>query len=188
VSHFTYTHRNQVDSRLLVVGSQIASLTLGPSFDHNLWCKCPNGSCEAILDMYTSRPFQRYNKCYNARCFDPCNHTLSFRESRRTPKSHFRECEWWLHTSLKVGLRHPIPRFGLGTILGVMPHLITVEACSFGFHPNVSLGLAPFERSPLLHKVPLGLPHALGIVWAYPWLGFILPHILEALHFRDGFG
>jgi hypothetical protein len=106
VSHFTYTHRNRVDSRLLAVGSQIVSLTLGFFFDHNLCYRRQNGSCEAILDIYTSRPFQRYKKRFNARCFDPCNHTLSFRESRRTPKSHFRECEWWPHNSLKVGLRY----------------------------------------------------------------------------------
>jgi hypothetical protein len=93
VSHFTCTHWNRVDSRLLVVGSQAASLTPGPSFDHNLSCRCPNGSYEAILDIYTSRPFQRYKERLNARCFDPCNYALSFRESRRTPKSHFRECE-----------------------------------------------------------------------------------------------
>jgi len=106
MSHFTCTHRNRVNSRLLVVGSQIASLTFGPSFDHNLCCRCPNGSCEAILDIYTSKPFQWYKKRINARCFDPCNHALSSQESRRTPKSHFRECEWRLHNSLKVGLRH----------------------------------------------------------------------------------
>jgi hypothetical protein len=78
VSHFTCTHRNRVDSRLLVVGSQIASLTFGPFFDHNLCYRCPNGSCEAILDIDTSRPFQRYQERPNARCFDPCNHALSF--------------------------------------------------------------------------------------------------------------
>jgi hypothetical protein len=106
VSHFTCTHRNRVDSRLLVVKSQIASLTPGPSFDHNLCCRCPNGSYEAILNIYTSRNFQRNKKHLNARCFDPCDCTLSFWESRRTPKSHFRECEWRPHNSLKVGLRH----------------------------------------------------------------------------------
>jgi hypothetical protein len=51
MSHFTCTHRNRVDSRLLVVGSQTASLTLDSSFDHNLCCRCTNGSCEAILDI-----------------------------------------------------------------------------------------------------------------------------------------
>jgi hypothetical protein len=94
VSHSPCTHRNWVDSRLLMVGSQIASLTPGPSFDHNLCCRCPNGSCEAILDIYISRPFQQYKECPNARCFDPCNFALSFWESRRTHKCHFRECEW----------------------------------------------------------------------------------------------
>jgi hypothetical protein len=38
------------------------------------------------------------------RCSEPCNQTLSFQESWRILKSHFRECEWRPHTSLKVGL------------------------------------------------------------------------------------
>ncbi len=106
VSHSTCTHRDQVDSWLLVVKSQIASLTPGPSFNHNLCYICPNGSCEAILDIYTLRPFQRCKEHINVRCFDTCNWVLSFWESRRTSKSHFRECEWQPHTSLKVGLQH----------------------------------------------------------------------------------
>jgi hypothetical protein len=105
VSHFSCTHRGRVDSRLLVVGSQTVILIPGPSFDHNLCCRCPNGSCKAILDIYTSRLFQRYEEHFKARCFDPCNRTLSFQESRRILKSHFRECEWRPHTSFKVGLR-----------------------------------------------------------------------------------
>jgi hypothetical protein len=58
VSHSPSARRERVDSRLLVVESQIANLTLGPSFAHNLGCICPNDQCEAILDIYTSRPFQ----------------------------------------------------------------------------------------------------------------------------------
>ncbi len=50
--------RERVDSRLLVVGSQTASLTPGPSFAHNLGFICPNDQCEAISDIYISRPFQ----------------------------------------------------------------------------------------------------------------------------------
>jgi len=100
MSHFTCTHRNRVDSQLLVVRSQTTNLTPGPSFDHNLCFRCPNGSCEAILDIYTSRPFQRYQERLNARCFDPCNHAPNFWES------YFQECEWRPHNSLKVGLRH----------------------------------------------------------------------------------
>jgi hypothetical protein len=71
MSHSRFRRREEVDSRLLVVGSQTASLTSGPSFAHNLGCSCPNGSCEAISDIYTSRPFQWYKKHLNARCFDP---------------------------------------------------------------------------------------------------------------------
>jgi hypothetical protein len=55
ILHSPSARRERVDSRLLVVGSQIASLTpgltLGPSFAHNLGCRCPNDSCEAILDI-----------------------------------------------------------------------------------------------------------------------------------------
>ncbi len=58
VSHSPSARRERVDSRLLVVGSQTTSLTLGPSIAHNLGCRCPNDQCEAILDIYTSKPFQ----------------------------------------------------------------------------------------------------------------------------------
>jgi hypothetical protein len=60
LSHSFCRRLKEVDSRLLVVRSQTASLTPGPSFAHNLGCRCPNGSCEAILDIYTSRPFHWY--------------------------------------------------------------------------------------------------------------------------------
>ncbi len=98
MSHSFCRHREEVDSRLLMVGSQIASLTLGLSFAHNLGCRCPNSSCKAILDIYTSRPFQWYKEHPNARCFDPYNRALSFWESQRTPSSHFWECEFHPHT------------------------------------------------------------------------------------------
>jgi hypothetical protein len=53
-------------------------------------------------------------------------------------------------------LRAPIPRFGLGAIFGIMPHFIAIEACSFGLPTNISLWLARFKKSPLLHKISLG--------------------------------
>jgi hypothetical protein len=119
--HSVSGRRKKDDSRLLVVGSQTANLTPSRSFAHNLGCRCPNGSCEAILDIYTSRPFQWYKTFFNERCFDPCNLLMNFQESQRTPNSHFQECEWRPHTSLKVGLRHkfltvetplnPLPNF-----------------------------------------------------------------------------
>jgi hypothetical protein len=106
MSHSTCRRRIRVDSQLLMVGSQTTSLTPDPSFAHNLGYRCPNGSCEVILNIYTSWPFQRHKKHLNARCFDPCNRLLNVLESRRRriPNSHFRECEWWPHTSLQVGL------------------------------------------------------------------------------------
>jgi len=51
LSHSFCRRQERVNSRLLVVGSQIANLTPGLSFAHNLGCRCPNGSCEAILDI-----------------------------------------------------------------------------------------------------------------------------------------
>jgi hypothetical protein len=111
VLHSTCTHQGQVDSRLLVVGIQIANFTPGPSFDHNLCCKCLNGSCKAIFNVYISRPFQWYKEYLKARCFYPCNRALKFRESQRTPSSHFWECESHPHTCLKVGLREIILRW-----------------------------------------------------------------------------
>ncbi len=60
MSHFFSRRREKVDSRLLVVESQTSSLTPGPPFAHNLGFRCPNGTCEAILGIYTSRPFHWY--------------------------------------------------------------------------------------------------------------------------------
>ncbi len=106
VPHSTWMHRGWVNSWLLVVGSQIASLIPDLSFCHNLCYKCPNGSCKPIFNTYISIAFQWYKERHNARCFDPCNQTLKFWESQRTPKFPFRECESHPHTLLKVGLRH----------------------------------------------------------------------------------
>ncbi len=106
MSHSTCTHYGRVDSWLLVVGSQIASLTPGLYFCHNLCYRCPNGSCEAIFNIYTLIIFQCHEERLKARCFDPCNRTLKFWESSRTLKSPFRECECHPHTFRKVRLRH----------------------------------------------------------------------------------
>jgi len=85
MSHSLRRRRERVDSRLLVVGSQTTSLTPSPSFAHNLGCRCPNGQCEAIFDIYVSRPFQWHQEHLNARCFGPCCRALNIRESRRAP-------------------------------------------------------------------------------------------------------
>jgi hypothetical protein len=83
--HATFTQGNRVDSWLLVVRSQIVNLTLGLSFDHNLYFRCPNGSCEPISDIYVPRAFRSYKECLNPMSFDPCNCSLKIWESSRTP-------------------------------------------------------------------------------------------------------
>ncbi len=89
VSHSQIGCRKEVDSRLLVVGSQSGSstgrLTPGPSFAHNLYFRCSNAQCEPILDIYVSRSFQRYQERNNPLRFDPSTRTLKFRESTGTP-------------------------------------------------------------------------------------------------------
>ncbi len=75
---------NRVDSWLSVVGSQTANLILDLSFGHNLCFRCPNGSCEPILDIYVSIAFQWYKELFNAMGFDPYNCDMKIRESTRT--------------------------------------------------------------------------------------------------------
>jgi hypothetical protein len=105
VSHSRIGHREEVDSRLLVVGSQIASLTPGLSFAHNLGCKCPNCQCKGIFDIYVSRPFQWHQEHLNARCLASCCRALNIRESWRTTNPNFSKC-WPSPPHLaKVGVR-----------------------------------------------------------------------------------
>jgi len=89
VSHSQFGGREEVDSWLLVIGSQTSSLTPDLSFAHNLGDRCSNGQYEVILDIYASRPFQWHKEHSNARCFGPCCRPLNIRESRRTQTPHF---------------------------------------------------------------------------------------------------
>ncbi len=85
VLHATYTQGNPVDSQLFVFGSQIVNLTFVFSFNHNLCFKCPNGSCEPILDIYVSINFQWSKDLFNVMGFDHCNRSLKIEESIGTP-------------------------------------------------------------------------------------------------------
>jgi hypothetical protein len=114
VSHSIYTHGSRVDSWLFVVGSQTANLIPGLSFCHNLCCGCPNGSCEPILDIYTSISFQWYKELLNARCFDLCNHSLKVWESTGTwtPKRRVHLGVWVF--LLTLFLAHALETFCFG--------------------------------------------------------------------------
>jgi hypothetical protein len=92
MSHTTCTQENQGDFWLLVVGSQIAYLTFGPSFSHNLCLKCPNGSCEPILDIYVLRDFQWYKEIFNLMSLDPWNFSLKIQKSIGTTTPKVRAC------------------------------------------------------------------------------------------------
>jgi hypothetical protein len=85
MSHTQIGCWEEMDSWLLVVGNQTANLTPGPSFVHNLGCRCLNDQYEAIFDIYVLRPFQWHQEHPNARCFGPCCWALNIQESRRTP-------------------------------------------------------------------------------------------------------
>jgi hypothetical protein len=81
MSHATWTQGNWVDSWLLVVGSQTTNFTPDFSFGHNLCFRCPNGSCEPILDIYVSIAFQWYKELFKLMGFDPCDRLLKVQES-----------------------------------------------------------------------------------------------------------
>ncbi len=84
MSRATCTQVNRVDSWLLMVGGQITNLTPIPSFGHNLYFRCPNGSYEPILNIYVSISFQWY-KLFNPLGFDPYSCFLNVWESIGIP-------------------------------------------------------------------------------------------------------
>jgi hypothetical protein len=118
MSHATWTQGNRVDSRLLVVGSQTANLTLGLSFGQNLCFRCPNGSCEPILDIYVSIAFQWNKEIFKPMGFDPCNRPLKIWESIGTP-TFIWECEGSFPHTLLHSREHEM--WPLGFLLGPQP-------------------------------------------------------------------
>jgi hypothetical protein len=96
VSHSTCMHQGRVNSRPLVIGSQTANLTPGPSFCHNLCCECSNGQCEAIFDIYTSIAFQWYKKHPNVSVLTPTIEFWSFGSLGGLPIPNFRNVSFIL--------------------------------------------------------------------------------------------
>ncbi len=85
MSHATCMQGNWGDSWLLMVENQFGSLTPNLFFYHNLCFKCPNESCDPILNIYAWRAFQWYKELFNPMVFDSCNYFLKIRESIRIP-------------------------------------------------------------------------------------------------------
>ncbi len=86
----------------------------------NLCCKCPNGSCKPILDIYTSIAFQWYKKLLNARCFDLYNHFLKVRNSTRTQLPSW-ELTWECESSSSHSLTLLLARTLVSLCLGRKP-------------------------------------------------------------------
>jgi hypothetical protein len=148
VSHSWSARWEQVDSQLLVVGSQTASLTPGPSFAHNLGCRCPNDQCEAILDIYTSRPFQWHQEHPKARCFGPFCRALNIRESRRTPTPDFSKCWASPPHLVKVGVRHCMRSTRvLVWVRGKVEQKCSLTFCVFGQARSKCFSSSTFPRS-----------------------------------------
>jgi len=81
VSQVTYTQGNWGEPQLLMVKRQIGNLAPCLCFGHNLCLKCPNWSCEPILNIYVPRDFQWCKELFNLINFDPYNRFLKIWES-----------------------------------------------------------------------------------------------------------
>jgi hypothetical protein len=108
--HSLRRRRKKVDSWLLVVGSQTGNLTPGPSFAHNLGCRCPNGQCKAILDIYASRAFHWYKERTKVRRFDPLKSSSEF--------SGVREDSIFPLLGVWVAFSHLAPKWGCDNVNG----------------------------------------------------------------------
>jgi hypothetical protein len=81
----TFTQVNKGDSQLLMVWSQIGTLTPSPFLGHNFCFKYPNESCDPILNIFFSRSFWWYKGLFNPMSFDSWNFLLKIQESIRIP-------------------------------------------------------------------------------------------------------
>jgi len=120
--HATCTQGNRGNPRLLMVGSQIVNLTPDLSFGHNLYFKCPNGSCKPIFDIYIPRTFQWYKELFNPMSFGPCNRPLKIWESIGTPTPKVRvHLGMWgfipSHSLALLGAWNVTPKLTLGSHL-----------------------------------------------------------------------
>jgi len=139
--HATCTKGNWVDSRLLMVESQIANLTPGPYFGHNLCFRCSNGRCKPILDIYVSTTFQWYEKLFKKLGFDLCNCSLNIRESIGIPTPN-------------MGIHLGVREFSPSRSFALMGHENATPGLSLGLHVYKPFCL---RREPKVRVVTLGI-------------------------------
>jgi len=130
--------RNQGNSWLLMIGSQIGNLTPYFFFGHNLCFRYPNGSCEPILDIYVPRTFQCFSEIFNPMGFEPLNFFLKIWESIGTP-------------TLKVGAHLGIWRF-------IPSHSPTLPR-AWNVTPRFHSWPAPLQALALVVSPRVGLQH-----------------------------
>ncbi len=131
-----------------MVGSQTVNLTFSPSFGHNFCFKCPNGSCEPILNIYVSIAFQWFEELFEPLCFDPCNHSLNLRES--------------------IGI--PTPNMGVHMgVWGFFPSHFFALPGHENATPGLSLGSHPCKPFALAVSPRLGSRQGIILVIDCPW-------------------
>jgi hypothetical protein len=153
-----------------MVGSQTTHSTPGPSFGHNLCCRCPNGSCKPILDIYVLIFFQWYKELFNPLSFDPCDHSLNIQKSTGTltPK-----------VGVPLGVWRSIPSHSLALpgACGMTPRLPFWPATlqPFALVTNPRLGCdnpTPFPSDVFTFKLKV---ESIKELWvASPWIYFII--------------
>jgi hypothetical protein len=102
-----------------VVGSQIGTLTLDPSFGHNLCFKYSNGTCEPISDIYVSRSFNGINTFIIQWGLTPWNYFLKIQKSIGNPFGNVwvhsftlsyipgnMKCDFWASLSTRTFVSH----------------------------------------------------------------------------------
>jgi hypothetical protein len=103
VSHSTCTHRDRINSWLLVVESQIANLTPDLSFCYNLCYRCTNGSCKLIFNIYILITFQWYKKTSIRGVLTPVIKLWSFGSPGGVPSPNFRSVSFiFTHSQSRV--------------------------------------------------------------------------------------
>jgi hypothetical protein len=177
--------REEVDSQLLMVGSQTANLTPGPSFAHKVSYRCPNGQYEAIFDIYASRPFQWHQEHLNARCFGPCCRTLNIRESRRTTSPHFFQVLGFTPTlgQCRVATQFPSMIFCLHTFFSMnfFSHTTTSSPHTHSFSSS-SQEKKRYPQKLFFSKLPWPLFELVFLVQWKLWKSFPLINDLFIFH------